>query len=93
MAQIKSQKKRILTNEKARLANASARSKMRTAMKKVAKAVEEKNIEKAQLSLNSAVALIDHSVSSGLQHLNTANRQKAHLMRLVAGLKAQTAAN
>lgn len=92
MAQIKSQKKRILTNEKARIANASAKSKMRTAMKKVVKSVEEKDLEKAQLSLNAAVALIDSSVSSGLQHQNTANRQKAHLMRLVSGLQVQSAA-
>ena len=38
MSQIKSQKKRNITNEKARQANASQKSTLRTACKKVAKA-------------------------------------------------------
>ena len=44
MAQIKSQKKRILTNEKARVRNAAAISALRTATKKVHKAVEAKDL-------------------------------------------------
>lgn len=89
MAQIKSQKKRIITNEKARLANASAKSRLRTASKKVVKAVDEKNLEAAKALLKDAVSLIDASVSSGLQHQNTADRQKSHLAKLVNGLQAE----
>ncbi len=89
MAQIKSQKKRILTNEKARLANSSARSSIRTACKKVTKAVEAKNLEEAKALLKEAVSLIDSSVSSGLQHQNTANRQKSHLTKLVHSLEVE----
>ena len=37
-------------------------------------------------------ALIDHSVSTGLQHQNTANRQKAHLMKLVYSLEVSAKA-
>ena len=44
MANIKSAKKRVLTSEKARQANASARSMMRTYMKKVLKAVKNVSV-------------------------------------------------
>lgn len=87
MAQIKSQKKRILTNEKARLANASERSRIRHASTKVVKACEAKNLDEAKSLLSKAVSLIDQSVSSGLQKQNTANRQKQHLARLVNTLE------
>lgn len=87
MANIKSQIKRIGTNEKARQRNASAKSRIRTAAKKVRLAVEKKDLENAQLLLKQAVSLIDKSVSDGIQHRNTANRQKAELARLVNSLK------
>ena len=60
MSQIKSQKKRNITNEKARQANASQKSTLRTACKKAAKAVEDKNLTEAKELLKAAVALIDH---------------------------------
>ena len=87
MANIKSQIKRIGTNEKARQRNASPKSRIRTAAKKVRLAVEKKDLENAQLLLKQAVSLIDKSVSDGIQHRNTANRQKAELARLVNSLK------
>lgn len=88
MAQIKSQKKRILTNEKARVKNAAAKSAMRTAIKKVKKACDEKDLAAAKASLPIAISLIDKSVSDGVQKLNTANRQKCSLNRLVNSLEA-----
>ena len=89
MANIKSQIKRIGTNEKARQRNASAKSAIRTAMKKVRLAVEAKDLAKAEELLNKAFRLIDKSVSDGIQHKNTAGRQKASLQRLVNGLKEE----
>ena len=86
MANIKSQIKRIGTNEKARQRNASAKSAIRTAMKKVRMAVETKDLEKAKVLLQKAYSLIDKSVSDGIQHKNTAARQKAELAKLVNGL-------
>jgi len=83
MAQIKSQKKRILTNEKARVANAAAKSAMRTAIKYVKVSVEEKNLENAIVCLNKAVSSIDKSVSAGLLTKNTAARKKSNLNKLV----------
>lgn len=87
MANIKSQVKRIGTNEKARQRNASAKSALRTAMKKVEKAVEAKDVVAAEALLNDAFRLIDKSVSDGVQQKNTAGRQKAKLQRLVNAIK------
>ena len=89
MANIKSQIKRIGTNEKARQRNASAKSAIRTAMKKVRMAVEAKDLENAKVLLQKAYSLIDKSVSDGIQHQNTASRQKGALQRLVNGLKEE----
>jgi len=86
MANIKSQVKRIKTNEKARLANASFKSSMRTAIKAVEAAVKANDKEKAVALLNVAFSKIDKSVSRGIQHRNTAARQKARLAALVASL-------
>ncbi len=83
MANIKSQKKRIKTNEKARVRNSSFKSSMRTAIKAVVKACEAKDVEAAKKLLPLAVSKIDMSVSKGIQHKKTAARQKSHLMILV----------
>ena len=87
MAQIKSQMKRNLTNEKARQANSSAKSEIRTQAKKVKLAVEAKNLEKAEAELKLAFHLIDKNVSKGIVHLNTAGREKSSLQALVNSLK------
>ena len=87
MANIKSQIKRIKTNEKARQRNVSAKSAVRTAMKKVRLAVEAKDVENAEALLKVAFSRIDKTVSDGIQHKNTASRQKAELQRLVNSIK------
>ena len=87
MANIKSQIKRIGTNEKAHQRNMSAKSAIRTAIKKVKVAVEAKDAKAAEELLNKAFVLIDKSVSDGVQHKNTADRQKSELSRLVNSIK------
>lgn len=87
MANIKSQIKRIKTNEKARVRNVSQKSAIRTASKKVKLAVEAKDLANAEVLLNAAFRLIDKSVSDGVQHNNTAARQKGELSALVNTLK------
>jgi len=87
MANIKSQIKRNNTNEKARIRNSSAKSAIRTAIKKVKLAVTAKDSAKAEELLAHAFKLIDKSVSDGVQHANTAARQKGELQRLLNGLK------
>ena len=87
MANIKSQIKRNRTNEEARERNKAAKSAIRTSMKKVKVAVEAKDLAKAETALVAAFRLIDKSVSDGVQHKNTASRQKGELQRLVNSLK------
>ena len=87
MANIKSQIKRNRTNEEARKRNASAKSACRTAAKKVRLAVEAKDLVKAEEALSAAFRLIDKTVSDGIQHQNTAARQKGELQRLVNSIK------
>ena len=87
MANIKSQIKRNRTNEEARKRNASAKSACRTASKKVRLAVEAKDLKKAEEALSAAFRLIDKTVSDGIQHENTAARQKGELQRLVNSIR------
>ena len=87
MANIKSQIKRNRTNELARERNKAAKSAIRTSMKKVKVAVEAKDLASAEKLLLEAFRLIDKSVSDGVQHQNTASRQKGSLQRLVNSLK------
>ncbi len=87
MANIKSQIKRNRTNELARERNKAAKSALRTASKKVRLAVEAKDLAAAEKNLVEAFRLIDKSVSDGVQHKNTASRQKGELQRLVNSLK------
>lgn len=87
MANIKSQIKRIKTNEKAHLRNKSAKSAIRTAIKDVKLAVEAKDLKKAEAALVKAYTLIDKSVSDHVQHANTAARQKSEVANLVNSLK------
>ncbi len=87
MANIKQQKKRVLTNEKARLRNVSYKSKLRTAVKAVKVAVAANDLEKATAALNKAFSIIDRSVVKGIEAKGTAKRQKSNLQNLVNGLK------
>ncbi|MEA5061698.1 MAG: 30S ribosomal protein S20 [Erysipelotrichaceae bacterium] len=87
MANIKSQIKRIKTNEQAHLRNAAAKSAVRTVIKKAKKAIEAKDLAAAETLVAEAYKLIDKSVSDKVQHAKTAARQKSEIARLVNGLK------
>ena len=86
MAQIKSQIKRIGTNEKARQRNVAYRSRIATQSKKVRLACEKKDVALAQSELKAAIKLIDKSVTAGVYTRNTAARKKSSLTRLVNSL-------
>ncbi|MCI6789187.1 MAG: 30S ribosomal protein S20 [Mollicutes bacterium] len=83
MANIKSQKKRIKTNEKARIRNVSYKSKLRTAVKNVKIACATNNKSLATEKLNLAFSIIDRAVVKGIEKSATAARQKASLQKLV----------
>jgi len=83
MANIKGQMKRNLTNEKRRLANASFKSSLKTAMKNVEVSVESNDKETAVKNLSVAFKKLDKSVSKGINHKNYVARQKSQLAKLV----------
>jgi len=87
MANIKSQMKRNITNEKKRLANASFKSSLKTAIKNVEVAVQAGNKETATEALNTAFMKLDKSVSKGIHHNNYASRQKSRLAKKVQSLQ------
>lgn len=76
MANIKSQKKRILTAEKARQRNKAVRSELKTAIKAVRTAVEAGQLEDAQVAANKASRLLDKAASKGIVHKNQAAQRK-----------------
>ncbi len=87
MANIKSQMKRNITNEKRRVANASFKSSLKTAIKNVETAVQNGNKEVATDALNLAYMKLDKSVSKGIHHRNYASRQKSRLASKVQSLQ------
>lgn len=87
MANIKSQKKRIITAEKARQRNKAARTELKTAVKHVRAAVEAQDIEAAQQAANKAGRLMDVAASKGIIHKNQAAQRKSGVQKLVNSLK------
>ena len=86
MANIKSAKKRIKTIAKKKELNNTFRTSMRTAIKKVEKAViaKDKNVKNL---LNDAIKKLDKAAAKGLVHQNFANRNKARLTKQVNEMK------
>ena len=86
MPNIKSQVKRVKTNEKRRQFNASYKAAMRTAIKNVEVAIENKNVEAAKEAYNTANKKLDKAVAKGICHKNFAARQKSRLSKKINGL-------
>ena len=86
MPNIKSQVKRVKTNEKRRQFNASYKASMRTAIKNVEVAIENKNVEAAKEAYNTANKKLDKPVAKGICHKNFAARQKSRLSKKINGL-------
>ena len=82
MANIKSQKKRIITNEKARMRNRAVRSELKTAIRVVREAVEAKDGATAYAAALKACRLLDKAASKGIIHKNQASNRKSGVMAL-----------
>ncbi|MGA0863627.1 MAG: 30S ribosomal protein S20 [Ilumatobacteraceae bacterium] len=80
MANIKSQKKRILTNAKATERNKAVKSELRTRVKN---AIGSAGTEKADEDLRLAVKRLDKAATKGVIHPNAAARRKSRLMRQI----------
>ncbi|MGX4686495.1 30S ribosomal protein S20 [Vagococcus sp. JNUCC 83] len=83
MPNIESAIKRARTSKISNESNSAKLSKMRTAMKKFEKAVEE-NADNQQELLVAATREIDMVSAKGLIHKNKANREKSRLAKKIA---------
>ncbi|MDR7330021.1 30S ribosomal protein S20 [Corynebacterium guangdongense] len=83
MANIKQQKKRILTNEKARQRNQAIRSAVRTEIRKVREAIAAGDKATAEEKLRSASRALDKAVTKGVFHRNNAANKKSAMAQAV----------
>ncbi len=86
MANIKSQIKRIKTNEKARLRNKSVSSSIKTAIRKFRSAVTSGESASITSELRTASQALDVAVAKGVLHKNTAANKKSSMAK--AAVKA-----
>ena len=80
MANIKSQKKRILTNAKAADRNKAIKSELKTRSKN---AVTSAGTEDAAEALRIAVKRLDMAAAKGVIHANQASRRKSRLTKKI----------
>jgi small subunit ribosomal protein S20 len=86
VANIKSQIKRIKTNEKARQRNVAIRSSVKTAIRKFIAAAETGDKDKAVELQRAAAKKLDKAVSKGVLHANQAANKKSALAKRVNAL-------
>ena len=86
MANLESAKKRARQSEQRRMRNVSARSMVRSAIKKVVKAIEAKDKAAAVAAYQSAEPVMDRYAARGLIHKNKAARHKSRLSAHIQAL-------
>ena len=87
MANIKSQIKRNLQNERRRVRNKAARSEIKTRIKSAVSAAEAGADDTAE-SLRLAVKRLDKAAAKGIIHKNQAANRKSRLMRQLSRISA-----
>ncbi|MCD8199957.1 MAG: 30S ribosomal protein S20 [Coriobacteriaceae bacterium] len=87
MANTKSQKKRIKTNEKRRQRNRACKSELKTAVRRVRESVEAGNAEQAMSDAQTACRLMDKAASKGIIHKNQAANRKSGVMKLANSIQ------
>jgi small subunit ribosomal protein S20 len=85
MANIASQKKRILRAERERLENRRHTSAIKTYFRRLESAVSEGDSETAAGEHRRLVSTIDKAVKRGAMHRNTGARRKARASRVFSG--------
>jgi small subunit ribosomal protein S20 len=86
VANIKSQIKRIKTNEKARLRNRAVKSELKTHVRKVREAVAGGDKDAATSALKVANRKLDQAATKGVIHANQAANRKSALAKSVDAL-------
>jgi small subunit ribosomal protein S20 len=86
VANIKSQIKRIKTNERRRLRNKSVKSSLKTAIRRFRAASEAGDPDRAGVEMRTAARALDKAVSKGVIHANQAANKKSAMARRHAAL-------
>ena len=81
MPNIKSQMKRVKTNEKARQRNKAVKSALRTHVRNFRRAAEAGDAEKATQYAKLANRQLDKAVSKGVIHKNQAKNRKSSISK------------
>jgi small subunit ribosomal protein S20 len=85
MANIHSQKKRILRSERERLENRRYTSAIKTHFRRLHDEAAGGQTDEAEGTHRVLVSTIDKAVKSGALHRNTGARKKSHAARVLAG--------
>ena len=88
MANIASQKKRILRTQREQAENRRYTSAVKTYFRRLEAAVEAGDDATTETEHKQLVSLIDRSIKRGAMHKNTGARKKSRAARLVAGAKS-----
>ncbi len=83
MPNIKSAKKRVLTNKRKETENSLVEARMRNSIKKVEKLVKESKKEESVKELNTTLRNIDKATNLGIIKKNNAGRKKSRLTKMV----------
>jgi small subunit ribosomal protein S20 len=86
VANIKSQLKRIKTNEVRRQRNLSQRTSLKTAVRRFREAAESGDREAAEAALRKASRELDVAASKGVIHKNQAANRKSKMANQLASL-------
>jgi small subunit ribosomal protein S20 len=86
VANIKSQLKRIKTNEKRRLRNKAVKSSLKTAVRRFREAADAGDTERATVLMRDATRKLDKAVSKGVIHRNQAANRKSAIAKRAASL-------
>ena len=86
MANIKSQLKRIKTNEKARLRNKAVKSSLKTAVRRFRDAAATGDRDTVAAELKAATRALDKAASKGVIHRNQAANKKSAMASRAASL-------
>ena len=87
MSNIKSAKKRVITNAKKGVANTTVKSSMKTAVKKSERAIKANDKKLAEENLRVAIKRIDKAQASGIIKKNKAAREKSRLTKQTNAIK------
>lgn len=87
MANIKSQKKRIITNEIRRQRNKAVKSELKTAIKKVDTAIAAGDADTAKAAATDAARMLDKAASKGVVHKNQAANRKSGIIKRASSVE------